>query len=173
MSLSFEKFLLLDSRKMKSTVKKTLKDKYRNDWLSSINDVNINPKLRTYGLFKDELCFEPYLNLANPKLRNAISKFRVSSHHLAIETGRHAKPKVPVEERLCYICQKVEDEIHHLIECDKFTSLRDTLFTQAAKHIKNFNALEPSKKFTELLTSKVIAIQTSIGNFLVQASLIQ
>ncbi len=167
---TFEKFRSLDSRKVKNNLKKTLSDKYRSYWLSSINDQDLNPKLRSYNMFKTEFCFEPYLNLTNPKLRTAISRFRVSSHHLAVETGRHAKPKVPLEERLCNTCLTVEDEMHHLIDCKKFNALRETLFAQATKYIKDFNALQPSEKFKQILQSKVIAVQSSIGNFLVQAS---
>ncbi len=132
MSLSFEKFLALHGGKMKNIVKKTLLDKYRSNWFDNITNVDLNPKLRSYNEFKTEFCFEPYLNLANPKLRTAIARFRVSSHHLAIETGRHAKPKVPVKDRLCDTCLTIEDELHHLIECKKYSSLRGALFTEAA-----------------------------------------
>ncbi len=170
MSLSFEKFLALDNRKMKITVKKTLLDKYRSYWFDNITNEDLNPKLRSYNTFKTDFCFEPYLNLANPKLRTAIARFRVSSHHLAIETGRHTKPKVPVQDRLCDTCVTIDDELHHLVECEKYSSLRDALFTEAAKYIKNFDKMQPSVKFIELLQSKVIKLQSKIGNFLVQAS---
>ena len=41
-------------------------------------------------------------------------KFCISNHNLYIEVGRHCKPKVPREERLCKVCvqNEIEDEIH-------------------------------------------------------------
>ncbi len=169
LSLPFEKFVAMNHRKMKRAVKVALLDKYESTWLESVNDGNTNPKLRSYKMFKSDFCFEPYLNLANTKLRTAIARFRVSSHHLAIETGRHAKPKIPVAERLCKCCMVVEDELHHLIECKKFISQREPLFDLANQHIANFAALPPSDKFTQLLQSKVIPLHVAIGNFLIQA----
>ena len=42
---------------------------------------------------------------------STIAKFRMSSQTLAIETGRHAKPKIAKEERKCRYCNldDVED----------------------------------------------------------------
>ncbi len=89
---------------------------------------------------------------------------------MAIETGRHAKPKVPVQDRLCNNCVVVEDELHHLIECDKYDLLRTSLYAKVTKHIQNFERLQPRDKFIQLLQSKVLAVQASIGTFLIQAS---
>ena len=38
------------------------------------------------------------------------------------EVGRHCKPKVPREERLCKVCvqNEIEDEIHLLFHCTKY-----------------------------------------------------
>ncbi len=166
---SFKNFIALDCRKMKQTVKKSLSLKYQNLWLDSINDEDSNPKLRSYKIFKMEFGFEPYLNLVNPKLRSAIARFRVSSHHLAIETGRHSKPKVPEHKRLCKSCLVVENELHHLMECNNLNSLRDPLFAIATTHIPNFSALPPSEKFSELLQSNVLSLQAAIGKFLLEA----
>ena len=64
----------------------------------SFEIVQINPKLRTYQLFKKVHEFEPYLHITNSKLRSAIAKIRTSAHSLEIERGRYAKPKTPVEK---------------------------------------------------------------------------
>ena len=61
--------------------------------LKEINDSGKQPKLRTYKLFKTTYCLEPYLNLNLPKITyNNIARFRVSSHCLKIEMGRHETP---------------------------------------------------------------------------------
>ena len=76
------------------TVIKQLKEHYTRNLLNVItkND-SIRPsngsKLRTYKLFKNNLCFEPYLEkIRNVKHRLNLTKLRVSSHNLYIETLR-------------------------------------------------------------------------------------
>ena len=63
----------------------------------------------------------PYLSCALPKnvWRN-VARFRTSSHHLSIETGRWRRPlPIPVCERLCGNCEAnvAQDERHVLLEC--------------------------------------------------------
>ena len=73
-------------------------------WLA-LQDINNNPILRTYNLFKKEFKWECYLNwVKNPKYRKALTKFRLSSHTLEIERGRHTNPTTPLEQRQCRIC---------------------------------------------------------------------
>ena len=63
---------------------------------------------------------EPYLlTITNKESRRKLSKLRCGSHDLSIETGRYKKQAV--EERLCLNCNKVEDELHFLMECELFT----------------------------------------------------
>ena len=77
---------------------------------------NSGNKLRTYRLFKDTFDLEPYLlNVKNTSYRVALTRLRVGSHSLAIEVGRFHKPiPLPINDRLCSICQSVEDELHFL-----------------------------------------------------------
>ena len=61
---------------------------------------------------------EPYLFFNIPKFRYAISRLRLSSHHLEIETGRYTRPFTPANQRFCAACPgKVGDEYHFLTEC--------------------------------------------------------
>ena len=73
--------------------------------------------------------------IKNYKLRKCISKFRPSSHQLEIERGRHHKPKLPEEDRLCRFCQTtcIESEEHFLLHCTLYSDDRIQLFT----HILN------------------------------------
>ena len=89
--------------------------------LENICDSEKNPKLRTYKRFKNEYKFETYL-AENKNLNYTLSllRFRISSHNLRIETGRHTKPhKTPVSERICLYCNEhtVEDESHFIVKC--------------------------------------------------------
>ena len=77
-------------------VNKTILKLYTNEQkkiINAINNTEVNPKLRTYKLFKTDYRFEPYLNLNLPKKTyNNIARFRISSHNLKIEKGRHETP---------------------------------------------------------------------------------
>ena len=52
--------------------------------------------------------------------------FCTSNHDLLIEKGRHSKPKIPREERICNLCNsnEIEDEIHFLFHCSTNEILR-------------------------------------------------
>ena len=55
-----------------------------------------------YDKIKQDFIKETYLYLVKkPKYRIAISKLRCSSHTLAIEKGRHTKPKTDLSGSLC------------------------------------------------------------------------
>ena len=98
---------------------------YKRNWLCEINDVTKNPKLRTYCIFKQTFNFEPYL-IKDFKIRKMLSRFRLSNHVLEIEKGRHCKPKLPIQERTCKLCNNntVEDEQHFICVCPAYQILR-------------------------------------------------
>ena len=75
------------------------------------------PKLRTYKLFQKDFRLENYLiRIENTKHALALTRFRISSYNLRMETGRYDQRKIKPEERLCIYCrsQAVEDEQHYL-----------------------------------------------------------
>ena len=85
-------------------------------------------KLRTYALFKTEWGFEEYLqHIDNRAKRVLMSKFRIGTCPLRIETGRYESigrsKGIKAEERICLCCNgtEVEDEFHFLLECDLYT----------------------------------------------------
>ena len=82
---------------------------------------------------------EPYLFFNIPKFRYAISRLRLSSHHLEIETGRYTRPLTPAHQRFCAACPvKVGDEIHFLTECVSHSKNCNILFDEITKEIPNF-----------------------------------
>ena len=92
---------------------------------------NTEGKLRMFRTFKQDYCMEGYLLLLpNLNHMSTIARFRMSSHTLAIETGRHAKPKIAKEERKCRDCNldDVEDEKHFLLKCPVYNEERLSLF---------------------------------------------
>jgi hypothetical protein len=137
--------------------------------LSDLSDTDKYPKLRTYKEFKTEMRIEPYLNLNLPKkLYCSIARFRLSSHNLNIELGRHKRPYVEPENRLCEKCNLnlVEDEKHFLMVCPKWNNLRLNLMQVAADDISEFKDLSLQNQFLKIMSSKELKVNLALGQFL-------
>ena len=79
----------------------------------------------SWDLQKIEL--EPYLlHIPQPKYRTAMARLRTSSHSLAIDVGRFHKPRpLPVTDRLCTVCDIIEEEYYHfLCVCPQYSLKR-------------------------------------------------
>ena len=116
-----------------------------------INIANPDSKLRTYSLVKSTPGIANYLlNVSNSKYRQALSKLRLSNHELMIETGRHKG--IPRIERCCLFCQNtaIEDEIHFLITCPTFNTLRNDILADFEIGIINHPFLSSKEKFVSL-----------------------
>lgn len=131
--------------------KSTVIDVFTQSWYNAINNSN---SLMTYKLFKCRLEFESYLDLLPRKLRICLSKLQLSSHKLAIETGRHNRI-----ERSLHYCTKcntrdIEDEYHFIMVCPAFN----------LEFIKAYYYRRPSVfKFIELMgTSNKNKSKTSV-----------
>ena len=72
---------------------------------------------------KHEWGLEPYINLLPLNLRKNLTRLRISSHRLPIETGRYERPIIPRNERYCKVCttsgypKRIGDESHLLFQC--------------------------------------------------------
>ena len=62
--------------------------------------------------------------MINDSNRKIITRWRLSSHPLFIETGRYKVPIIPKEDRVCIICSVIEDENHALFNCVAHSFLR-------------------------------------------------
>ena len=134
-----------------------------------INNSDLNPKLRTYKQFKKDLRLEPYLNCNLPKsIYQNIARFRLSSHNLHIELGRHERPFIPAEDRICKRCDSncVEDEFHCLMICNNWTDIRVELLEVANEVTEHFTVLSPKEQFLKMLSHKNESIQYALGKFL-------
>ena len=100
---------------------------------------------------------------------NNIARFRVSSHNLRIETGRHENPILPAAERLCLKCSmhEIEDEKHCLIVCPHNKLSREELLKVANDYIDNFEQLISEDRFKTIMKSKEPELLKSLGKFLV------
>ncbi len=93
-------------------------------------------KMRTYAKFKQTFCLEKYILKAKQfRERQIICRFRISNHKLDIEVGRHHRPPIPADLRVCTRCKcgKIGDENHYVFECIADDDLRLALFADINK----------------------------------------
>lgn len=111
-----------DCKRFLSVFSQRLTDIFIQNWRSRLEDSSRANFYKTFATFQ----FQPYLEAFNIyKFSQAISKLRVSSHRLAIESGRWARPNsIPINERKCSICLVLEDEFHFILECQLYVDLR-------------------------------------------------
>ena len=115
--------------------------------------MNQKNKLRTFRLFKYNFKLEPYLDNVTFKQRSILTKFRIGSHNLEIETGRHKN--LQENEHICKLCQKgKEDEIHFLMECSKLNSVRDIYMEKICSNVSSLKKCGLREKFIWILSNE-------------------
>ena len=142
-------------------------DCFTQDWHGSIID---SSRCYHYQHFKSLLNTERYLSIELPiNLRIALARFRASSHHFHIETGRYNH--TPLQERICQHCFEnfntsvIECEFHIFFHCDKFTNIRNQYLYNwytFDRNVENFYTLFKSNNDTTiyrtaLFVSKLLA----------------
>ena len=137
---------LIHKEKFLAILKRRLIDNFIVDLRAGLNH---STSMSLFREIRETFDLSSYLlKLQNRKQRNAITKLRLSSHSLYIETGRHTG--VARENRKCILCNKndLEDEFHFVLKCPLYQELRTT-------YIKRYYTNNPSMyKFLELLNSK-------------------
>ena len=105
---------------------------------------------------------EYLLQIKNRKYRQILSKFRLSSHQLAIEKGRHIN--IERNQRKCPFCTSdIEDEFHFILICPEYIDLRKT-------YIHKYSYTRPSMyKLTILLTSTKSKLLKNLAIYLLEA----
>jgi hypothetical protein len=75
---------------------------------------NETGKLRFFSKILATFEIQKYLTFnINTHARSLLTNLILSTHSLAMETGRHCKPTIPANERFCKACKdKVEDELN-------------------------------------------------------------
>ena len=80
---------------------------------------DINPDLSVHDVYKEK-------HIINEFHRMSFTRFRVSGHSLAVETGRwnrRGRGRLPIEERLC-VCGLVQTERHVVETCPLTDDIR-------------------------------------------------
>ena len=125
-------------------IKCRIMDIYKQNWHAQISESN---RLSSYGIYKNNSTMETYLDhISVNKFRYAVTKFRLSSHDLAIEQGKYTN--IERTNRHCEHCNLniIENEYHFLLVCPKYRHLR-------LKYFKPYFCHWPSIKKFELLIS--------------------
>ena len=87
-----------------------------------LSDQTMNVRYRSMiGFTSPAILYDSCLD---DKLRTIITRWRLSSHKLRIETGRYTNPKILRVNRLCKICAIIEDEHHAIYHCRAHTTIR-------------------------------------------------
>ena len=152
--------------KIKIIVKNQIRKKFICSWLNT-KEKNSSGKLDSYVKLKNNFQCEEYLTLINNfEFRRGITRLRISSHRLKIETGRYIG--LERDKRICEKCNLnvVENEIHFLIDCPFYKEKRTKLINVAKKHNINFDNLDSSQKYFWILTCENIEILLQLGNYL-------
>ena len=121
---------------------------------TAMEDINKDGgKLQIYRKLKTRPGHEKYLTeVKNIRHRIAMTRLRLSSHNLNIETGRHTH--TDRADRLCTLCkQGIEDETHMLITCPMYASLR-LAYLPDFSHILTNNTRSDHEKAITLLKSQ-------------------
>ena len=137
---------------------------YRELW-NDKDKVNGN-KLRTYRTFKSTHQVDEYVKLTLPFYkRKYFSMLRAGCLPLSIETGRYTKPPIPLEKRLCSLCDNgiIEDEYHFIMQCNLYSDIRDDLMDIAELKIKGFDELSAQNQFITLMSNCAIAFNSVIA----------
>jgi hypothetical protein len=147
------------------TINTRILDTFKQSWYANINNSN---RLSSYCLYKNNFEYENYLDqIKDNKIRITLTRFKLSSHSLEIETGRY--DNIPREERICKHCNMntVETEYHFLLVCPKYSNLRK-------KYFKHYFCRWPTvQKFETVMNTKSKKQQNNLAKFLYNAFLLR
>jgi hypothetical protein len=121
-------------------------------------------KAMLYKNIIDIYTLQYYLKKAIPPLyKKYLSKFRLSSHTLAIETGRYHN--VNINDRTCKACSSdTEDEFHFVLKCPVYLEIRKM-------YIKKYYWSNPSVfKLIELFSVQNVKQLCNLGKYLSKAN---
>ncbi len=146
------------------------------EWLKNIETdtwkrhVVTQPKLRTYGMYKHDLCTEEYVKMNLTRTtRSFIAQFRIGILPLHIETGRFVD--IQPEDRICFICNmKPETEINFMFKCPLHMHLRNHWLQKVINLYPSFSTFPIELKLQLVLSDRRLIINS--GNFIRQSFMI-
>ena len=100
-----------------------------------------------------------YNSMLTDYYRTPISRWRLSNHRLQIEVGRYTKPKTPRMDRVCSMCNILEDEQHVIFACPRYQRLREK-YKQLIDHNDVRKFLNPNYQNMEATANFIRDIET-------------
>ena len=125
------------------------------------NKCSTMPKLRTFVKFKEFNVLPAYVTKPMSFIqRKYISKLRLGSLEIRIETGRFNRPRLDENERICLLCNgndpsqsensTIENECHFLFTCSLYDQIR-TVWKSKMQLPDNYADLVDSEKLKIVL----------------------
>ena len=148
-------------------LKGNLEEQYVRFWKDQIQQQENQGKLRTFKKFKTNLNFEKYLgDTSNIKHRQAVTKFRISSHRLPVESGRY---NIPFDKRTCKLCNlnEVGNEHHYLMQCSNtlLKEIRYSFIQKLHQIISSFSLFNGQDLFLYIISMKDRSITKLVAKF--------
>ena len=86
-----------------------------------------------------------------------MASLRAGCLPLGVETGRYRIPKVPLEQRVCLVCNTglIEDEFHFVIVCNSLNQERNKLLYHITQTDPSFMQLHPFDKLLCILMNEI------------------
>ena len=117
--------------------------------------------LSIHRLYRHLECNKYLFSLPNNFIRISLTRLRLGSHHLKVESGRWNK--IDYADRKCNICNDIEDEFHFVICCCKYIDLRK-------RYLPKSLYINPSMcKFINYLNCNDMSKLRKLGLFLFHA----
>ena len=113
-------------------------ERFMNDMERKINDDSRSMVVYYRTIVNNELS-NIYTSFTNDYFRKIVTRWRLSNHSLKIETQRYCRPHIPRENRVCTLCNKLEDEAHVIFECPLYHAVRrqHELLLAARQNVKD------------------------------------
>ena len=112
----------------------------KNDVTNSVESM----KRRYLSLTDNTYCPAIYESFMREDLRILLTRWRLSCFDLKVETGRYKG--IPREERVCIICNVVEDEDHVIFNCRAYEDIRGQFTDLLERNPTTRDLLNPKSK---------------------------
>ena len=138
---------------------------YDRFWSESIST---SSKAMSFNKYKSSIHLDSYLcNNLNPKLRIALTRFRLSNHSLWIEKGRHMKPIIDKTKRFCDLCKtEIENENHFLLLCPLYSPKRIILENACRKNCNRYDSFNSEQKFIFIMSNENKEVLKTLSKFI-------
>ena len=127
-----------------------MKKKYVSYWNQTLQHLR---KLSFYHFIKKNYSLSAYLDSTRKNPMRTLVKLRIGRHNLPVETGRY--DKIPLDERICPLCSgsEIEDETHLLLDCQRYSSMRDIFLSKIETKIDDMRKLLHENLISQLMNS--------------------